>query len=100
MAVLFHTQRHKVFDLITSLAHFNVAHVVSDTNADLPMMVVHLMRDHPQVAASRHLFACNRFRSPILVLSNQASSEEWVECFHTYTPLKVGLLRGERWEGE
>lgn len=91
-----HTQRYKVYDVVRSLATFNVAHVVSDTTADLPIIVVFAPSHHTQVTAIRHLFACNYYDSPILILSSQASSEEWAECFHTYTPLKVAVLQGRR----
>ena len=91
---LLYAQRYKTFNLITSLAHFNMAHVVADSTADLPVIVVVLCSHHTQVTAIRHLFARNHFRSPILILSNHAAAEEWVECFHAYTPLKVALLRG------
>lgn len=33
---LLYAQRYKTFNLITSLAHFNMAHVVADSTADLP----------------------------------------------------------------
>lgn len=93
--VRFHAQRYKVYDVVKSLDTFNMAHIVSDTTMDLPVIVVYSPSHHSQVTAIRHLFTCNHHQDPILILSNQATSEEWAECFHIYTPLKVAILQGE-----
>lgn len=86
-----------MFDVVQSLDRFHVAHVLSDQNAnDLPLIVITRSLPHLQVCSIRHLYASNRLRSSIFVITHHSPNAVWVDAFHTYTPLKVAVFSGTR----
>ena len=68
-----------------SIEKYNIAHIVYNYLSGEKIVVA---------CATRHLYAANRIRGPIIVICSSQSKEEWEEVFHTYTQLKVTVMSG------
>lgn len=72
-----------IFKVLESLDNYQVAHVISNSQAGdqrVTACVIH------------HLFQSNRLRGPVLLLCSIDSLDSWLDLLHTFTQLKIAVL--------
>lgn len=68
-----------------SIEKYHIAHILH-TNFSGEIIAI--------ACATRHLYAANRIRGPVIVICASEAMEEWEEVFRTYTLLKVTVMSG------